>query len=76
MKITRNPGKPVVPPDTFTCEFTLDEMIFLKTVCQYFASSACEGPVVLAVARRFAESIKENSYTWKNTSNLFIHTIT
>ncbi len=70
MKFTRNKATPVVtPPDTFTLELSLNEMIFLKSMCSYYAAAA---PGV-AAARRFMDLISEAPWSWSDTDILFKH---
>lgn len=69
MKFTRNKTPPVVtPPDTFTLELSLDEMIFLKSMCKYYSTDA---PAAAPAANRFADLIPENLWSWSDTDKLF-----
>lgn len=67
MKITRKVPEP--QPTLVTLEITLDELIALKTYAEYYAGPA--HPTTGAAARRFAESIAEKSYSWRDTDKLF-----
>lgn len=78
MKVTRNKTPPIVtPPDTFTLELSLDEMIFLKSVCKYYSTHSHRrfGRVALSAAdvaaNRFADLIPENLWSWSDTDKLF-----
>lgn len=67
MKITRNVPKP--QPVTVTLEITLDELIALKTFAEFYGARSLSTRT--AAAERFANSIPEGSYSWKNTDALF-----
>lgn len=76
MKFTRNKVLPVVtPPDTFTLELSLDEMIFLKSMCSNYlattSSTARRG--VSDAATRFISLIPEAPWSWGETDILFKH---
>lgn len=71
MKFTRNKVPPVVtPPDTFTLELSLDEMIFLKSMCSYYRN-AIAATARTAAAQRFMQLIPESPWSWRNTDTLF-----
>lgn len=65
MKITRKIPEP--QPTLVILEITLDELIALKTYAEHYAT----GAVAPDAATRFAKSISENSYSWKDTNKLF-----
>lgn len=76
MKFTRNKTPPVVtPPDTFTLELSLDEMIFLKSVCVSTIppaiTSGALAPDGIDAAKRFANLIPEAPWSWSDIDNLF-----
>ena len=67
MKITRKVPEP--QPTLVTLEITLDELIALKTYAEYYADHV--SIVGAAAPRRFAESIAEKSYYWRDIDKLF-----
>jgi hypothetical protein len=75
MKFTRNKAAPVItPPDTFTLELSLDEMIFLKSMCSYYTTIFPTAKIVLPgleAAKRFIKLIPEAPWSWGDTDILF-----
>lgn len=69
MKITRKVPEP--QPTLVTLEITLDELIALKTYAEYYAAERVVATPIADAARRFAESIAEKSFSWRDTVKLF-----